>query len=141
MSFDDRIKSRVDEALGALVQQLLADAAAERDEAVRTATVAMSDQAEQAAQARVADAEARVRATLDEKIAQARGEDRESAAREIRKQLESEVDKKLHDALDAAENRHRIAIADGQAKSAEDIKAAAAAAHVKEREIEMSCAS
>jgi hypothetical protein len=141
MSFDDRIKSRVDQALGPLVQQLLADAAAEREEAVRTAKLAIFDEAEQASQARVADAEARVRATIAEKIAQAREEDRESAARELRKQLESELDKKMHDALDAAENRHRSALADGEAKSAANIKAAVAAAHVKEREIEMSCAS
>jgi hypothetical protein len=141
MSFDERIKSTVDEALGPLVRQLLAEAAAEREEAVRAAKVTIFEEAEQAAQTRVADAEARVRATIDEQIAQARAEDRESAAREIRKQLEAEIDQKMHDALDAAENRHRMAMADGEAKAAEDIKAAVAAARIKEREIEMSCAS
>jgi hypothetical protein len=141
MSFDERNKSKVDEALGALVQQLLEEAAAEREEAVRAAKVAIFAEAEEASQQRVADAEARVRATIDEKIAQARDEDRDAAAREIRKQLEAEIDQKMHDALDAAENRHRIAAADGAAKAAEDLKAAVAAARIKEREIEMSCAS
>lgn len=141
MSFDERIKSKVDEAIGPLVQELLAEAATEREEAIRAAKIAIFEEAEQASQTRVADAEARVRATIDEKIAQAREEDREAAAREIRKQLEAEIDQKMHDALDAQENRHRIAMADGEAKAAEDIKAAVAAARIKEREIEMSCAS
>jgi len=82
-----------------------------------------------------------VRATLDETIAQARREDREAAAGEIRKQLQADIDQKMRDALDAAENRHRLAISDGEAKAAADLKAAVAAARVKEREIEMSCAS
>lgn len=141
MSFDERIKSKVDEALGPLVQQLLAEAAAEREEAVRAAKIAIFEEAEQASQTRVADAEARVRATLDEQIAHARQQDRESAAHELRKQLAAEVDQKMRDALEAAENRHRTAIADGEAKAADDIKAAVAAARIKEREIEMSCAS
>jgi hypothetical protein len=141
MSFDERIKSRVDEAMAPLVQQLLAEAAAERDEAVRAAKVTIFEEAELASQQRVADAEARVRATIDEKIAQAREEDRDSAAREIRKQLEAEIDQKMHDAIDAQENRHRIAMADSEARAAEDLAAAVAAARIKEREIEMSCVS
>ena len=43
----------------------------------------------------------------------------------------------MHDALEVAENRMRMALADGQAKAAEDLKTAVAAARVKEREIEM----
>jgi hypothetical protein len=43
----------------------------------------------------------------------------------------------MHDALEVAENRMRVALADGQAKAAEDLKTAVAAARVKEREIEM----
>lgn len=141
MSFDERIKSRLDDALGPLVEQLLAEAAAEREEAVRAAKVTTLDEAERVSQQRVADAEARVHATLDERIAQAREQDRDAAAREIRKQLEAELDQKMQAALDAAENRHRAAIADGEARAAEDLKAAVASARIKEREIEMSCAS
>lgn len=137
MSFDDRIRSTVDQALGPLVQQLLDDAAAEREEAIRAAKATIFEEAEQASQTRVADAEARVRATIDEQIAQAREEDRDVAAREIRKQLESEIDQKMHDALDAAENRMRMALADGEARAADDLKTAVADARVKERAIEM----
>ena len=43
----------------------------------------------------------------------------------------------MHDALEVAENRMRVALADGEAKAAADLKTAVAAARVKEREIEM----
>lgn len=137
MPFEDRIRSKVDHALGSLVQQFLEEASAERDEAVRAAKITIFEEAEQAAQTRVADAEARVRAEMDTKIAQALAEDREIAAREIRRQVEGESNQKMHEALAAAENRMRMALADGEAKAAEELKAAVAAARVKEREIEM----
>jgi len=141
MSFEDRIRSTVDQAVAPLIGQLLDEANAEREEAVRAAKVLIFEEAEQAAQARVADAEARVRATMDEKIEQARAEDRAGAEREIRRQLEAEVDQKMHDALETQENRMRMALADGEAKAAADLKAAVAAARVTEREGEMLCVS
>jgi hypothetical protein len=137
MSFDDRIRSTVDQALGPLVQQLIEQAAADREDAGRIAKAAAYEEAEDATKTRVADAEARVRATMDEQIARFRAEDREVAAREIRVQLESEVSEKMHVALEAAENRMRMALADSEARAAEDIKTAVAAARVKEREGEM----
>ena len=137
MSFDDRFKSTVDQAVAPLVAQLLKDAAAEREEAIRAAKVQIFEEAERAAQIRVTEAEARARAANKEEIAQALADDREVSQREIRKQLESEVDKKMHDALEVAENRMRVALADGEAKAAEELRAAVADARVKEREIEM----
>jgi hypothetical protein len=137
MSFEDRVRSKVDQALGPLVQEILEESSAEREEAIRAAKVTIFEEAEQAAQTRVADAEGRVRAEMDEKIAQALAEDREVASREIRRQLEREVDQKMHDALEAAENRMRMALADGEAKAAQELKDAVSAARVKEREIEM----
>ena len=141
MSFEDRIRSTVDQAVAPLVQQLLEVSAAEREEAIRAAKIAIFEEAEQATQTRVADAEARVRATVDEQIERAKNEDREIAGREIRRQLESEVDQKMHDAVQAVENRMRIALADGEARAADDLKAAVADARVKEREIEMAAVS
>ena len=88
MSFEDRFRSTVDQALGSLVQQLLEQAALEREETLRAAKASIFEEAEQATQARVTDAEARLRATVDEKIAQPLDDDRDAAAREIRKQLE-----------------------------------------------------
>jgi hypothetical protein len=119
------------------VKEILAEASAELENGVRAAKVQIFEEAEQAAQTRVTDAEARVRATMEERFTRVRAEDRAGAEREIRKQLESEVDKKMHDALDAAENRMRIAIADGQATAAENLKTAVSEARIKEREIEM----
>ena len=141
MPLEDRIRSKVDQALGSLVQHVLDEAAVERDEAVRAAKVTIFEEAEQASQARVADAEARVRAQMEEKIAEARVEERELAAREIRKQHETEFDQKLQAALATAENRMRLALADRDARAAEELKAAVAAARVKEREIEMAAIS
>jgi len=69
MSFEDRIRSSVDQAVAPLVQQVLTEAAAEREEAVRVAKAQMLEEAEQATQARVADAEARLRSTMEAKAA------------------------------------------------------------------------
>ena len=137
MSLDDRIRSTVDQAVAPLVKELLKEAAAEQEEAIRAAKAKIFEEAEQASRTRVADAEARGRAQMEERIAQALADDRDKAAREIRKQLEAEGDKKMHDALEVAENRMRVALADGEAKAAEELKTAVAAARVKEREIEM----
>lgn len=137
MSFDDRIRSTVDQALAPLVQQLIEAAAVDREEAGRAAKAAAFDEAEEAARTRVAAAEARVRATVDEEIAQARAEDREAATREIRQQLESEAAEKIRAAMETAESRLRTALADSEARAAEDLKESVAAAQAKERESEM----
>ena len=137
MSLEDRIRSTVDKAVAPLVKQLLDEAAADRDATMQAAKVLIYQEAEQATQTRVTDAEARVRAEMEKKIEQARIDDRAVAEREIRQKLEVEVEKKMRDALDASENRMRMALADGEAKAAEDLKAAVSEARIKEREIEM----
>jgi hypothetical protein len=137
MSLEDRIKSTVDHAMGPLVKQLVDEAAADREEGIRAAKVQIFEEAEAAAKTRVTEAEARVRSDMEQRFAEARVAERDVAAREIRKQLEDEVEKKMRDALEAAEHRMRIALADGEAKAAGELKAAVADARVKEREIEM----
>lgn len=141
MSLEDRIKASADQAVATFVQSALQHAADAQEVAVREARAAAFEEAEQAAQQRVADAEARVRATIDEQIAQARAEDRDLAAREIRRQLEEEVGRNMREAVEAVETRMRVALADGEARAADDLKAAVAAARVKEREIEMAAVS
>lgn len=137
MSLEDRIRSTVDQAVAPLIKQLLEHATADRDEAIRAAKVTIYGEAEEAAKTRVADAEARARTQAEEKYAQIRVEDRDAAQREARKQVEAEVEQKMQAALDAAENRMRMAVADAQAKAADELKAAVSNARVKEREIEM----
>src|SRR5215213_197613 len=103
MSLEDRIRSTVDQAVAPLVKQLLEHVAADRDEGIRAAKVQIFEDAEQSAQARVADAETRARADMEQQFTQTRAADRDVAAREIRKQLEDEVEKKMRDALEASE--------------------------------------
>ncbi|MFA5907909.1 MAG: hypothetical protein WC815_03940 [Vicinamibacterales bacterium] len=137
MSFEDRVRSSVDQALDTLVKQVIDDAAEEREAATRAARESAFAEAEQAAQARVADAEARVRATMEQTIEAARAEDREVAAREIRREVEAEVDQKLAAALADAETRMKVALADTEARAAESLKDAVASARAKERDVEM----
>jgi len=137
MSFEERVRSSVDQALSTLVKQVVDHAAEDRDAATRAAREAAFAEAEQAAQARVVDAEARVRAIMEERIATALAEDREVATREIRRQVEAEVEQKLTDGLAAAETRMKLALADLEARANETMKEAVAAARVRERDVEM----
>ena len=137
MSFEDRVRFSVDQALSTIVNQVVADATDERDAAAQAARESAFAEAEQAAQVRIADAEARVRATMNDAIAVARAEDREVAAREIRRQVEAEVEHKLTDGLAAAETRMRVALADSESRAAEALKGAVAAARARERDVEM----
>jgi hypothetical protein len=137
MSLDDRVRSTVDQSIGALVQQLLAQALEEREIAVREARAAAFAEAEEGTLKRVADAEARGRVLADEAAKHARQDERDTVTREVRKQLEAEVEPKIAEAVANAEARGRVVLADSQAKAADDLKAAVAAARVKEREIEM----
>lgn len=137
MSFEDRIRSSVDQAVTTLVQQLVDHAAEEREAVAAAARDAARAEAEPAAQARVAEAEARVRATMDEAIAAARAEDREVAAREIRRQVEAEIELRMADALAAAETRMKLALADADARAAGALKAAVSSVRERERDVEM----
>ena len=137
MSFDDRVRSTVDQSIGALVQQLLAQALEERETAAREARAAAFAEAEEGTLKRVADAEARGRALADEAAKTARQDERDIVTREVRKKLDAEVEPKIAEAVANAEARARVVLADSQAKAADELKAAVAAARVKEREIEM----
>jgi hypothetical protein len=137
MSLDDRVRSTVDQAIGSLVQQLLAQATEEREEAVRTGRAKAFEEAEVTTQARVADADARMRVILDEAVKTGRQEERDIVSREVRAKVEAEFEPKLNAAVEMAEARARVVLADAQAKAADELKAAVASARVKEREIEM----
>ena len=97
MSFEDRIRSTVDQAVAPLVQQVLAEASAEREQAIRAAKAQILEEAEQATLNRVADAEARVRAEMEAKatadlesaVAAARVKEREIEMAGVSRLLES----------------------------------------------------
>ena len=137
MSFEDRVRSTVDQAISSLVQQLLAQATEEREEAVRTGRAKAFEEAEVTTQIRVADADARMRAIMEEAIKTGRQEERDIVSREVRGKVEAEFEPKLNEAVAMAEARARVVLADAQAKAADELKAAVASARVKEREIEM----
>ena len=138
MSFDDRVRSTVDQALGSLVQQLLAQALEERETAVREARAAALAESEDKTLARVADAETRVKAFMEDAVNNARIEERELVSREVRSKVEAEFEPKLNEAVANADARARVILAEAQAKAADETKAAVAQARVNEREIEMS---
>jgi hypothetical protein len=137
MSLEDRVRSTVDQAIGSLVQQLVAQATEERDAASRAAVASALEQAEVSTQVRVVDAEARVRALMEEAIQMGRREERDLVSREVRQKVEAELEPKLNEAVALAEARSRVVLAEAQAKAADDLKAAVASARVKEREIEL----
>src|SRR5262245_39552888 len=97
MSFEERIRSSVDQAVAPLVQQVLTEAAAEREEAIRAAKSRILEEAEQATQGRVADAEARIRTAMEAKaaadlesaVADARVKEREIEMAGVSRLLES----------------------------------------------------
>ena len=68
MSFEDRVRFSVDQALSTLVKQIVDEAVDERDATTHAARESAVAEAEQAAQTRGADAEVRVRATMTEAI-------------------------------------------------------------------------
>jgi hypothetical protein len=137
MSFEDRFRSTVDQALGPIVRQLLDQAGEEREQAVSAARAQALAVAEQSALARISEAEERVKSRLEQTFAAARVEDRETAAREIRREIEAELEPKIADAVASTETRLRVMLAETQVRAAEDLKAAVADARVKQREIEM----
>jgi hypothetical protein len=137
MSFEDRVRSTADQALGSLVQQLIAQALEERETAARDARAAAFAEAEEKTLVRVADAETRMKAFMEDAVKNARIDERDAVSREVRSKVEAELEPKITAAVANAEARARVVLADAQAKAADEMKAAVAQARVKEREIEM----
>ncbi len=137
MSLEDRVRSTAEQVIGSLVQELLAQTNEEREVAVRDARAAAFTEAEEQTLARVADAEARARAFMEERVNTARAEERDAAIRDARSKVEAEVEPRIVEAVANVEARSRVILAEAQAKAADELKAAVAAARVKEREIEM----
>jgi hypothetical protein len=137
MSFEDRVRSTAEQTLGSLVQQLIGQALDERETAVRAARAAAFAEAEEKTMVRIAEAEARTRAFMEDAVQNARVEERDATARDVRSKVEAELEPKITEAVANAEARARVILADAQARAADDLKAAVANARVKEREIEM----
>ena len=133
----EELTARLDRDVRSILQQLITAANEERDEALTVARNAALDEAAAETQRQVEEAEARVRATIDDQVARAREEERTQVTLEIRQQVEAEFDQKLAEALAAAETRMQVALADAEATSTQVLNDTVSEARVREREAEM----
>jgi hypothetical protein len=142
---EDRIRQSFDAALTDLRARLDADvqsAVAEflssqhdaRDTAVAEARTEARVEADAERERAVADAEARVQATLDEVVVSAREDERQRATAEIRAVVESEASQQVEAALEQERHTRALALADAADRAEQSEKAAVAAARVRERE-------
>jgi hypothetical protein len=148
MALEDRIRSSVDAALEelrarmdtdvrAIIQQLVTTANEDKDEALTAARRAALDEAALETKREVEAAEARVRESLDDTVAEARTDERNRAAFEVRQLIEAEAHQKLTEAVAAAEARMQVTLSDADTKAAQALKDSVTAAGVREREAEL----
>jgi hypothetical protein len=128
MALEDRIRASVEQALQGLVADIVTKASE------HTA-------------AQVADAEARMRATMDEALTAVRA-DHERASRDLRalvdtdatgriERVTAEADARVQAAVAEADARVRAAVAEADARAAATAETVAASAHASEREAEL----
>ena len=148
MALEDRIRTSVDAALTelttrvdqdvrAIVERLITVALEARDEALIAAGRAARDEAQADTQRQITEAEARVRATIDDAISEARADERTKTAIEVRRLVEAEGEQKLADAAATAAARLKFALAEADAKAAQVLRDSVNDARAKEREAEM----
>lgn len=142
---EDRIRQSLDAALIELRRRLDAEihaAATEflaaRNEAQQAAVAeararALEEAAVERARA-VAEAEARVRGTLDELVAAGREEERQRISMEVRTVVEAEAARRLEAALEQERHTRALALADAADRAERAQRAAVADARVRERE-------
>jgi hypothetical protein len=137
MSLEDRVHASVDQAVRSLVQQVLTDAIEERNAAVSAARDEAYAEAEQVAEARLADVEARHRTQLTDALVAARADERENAAKDVRSQVDAAAQSQIVEAIASVEGRLGKVLSDAQAQAAEEMARAVAAARARGREAEM----
>lgn len=141
MPLEDRIRQLVDTALAdlraRLEHEIPAIAVEEQAHATAAAQQAAAVGAARDIERHIADAEARVRATLEPLVAAARAEERHIATHEVRRLVEIESEQKLAAALANAEKSTKLALTDAEARAAQLLKESVANARVRERDAEM----
>ena len=148
MALEDRIRTAIDGAVSelnarldrdvrAIVDQLITVALEDRDEALNIARRAAIDETSADTARQVAEAETRVRATIDDAVAAARADERTKCAIEIRQLVEAEAEQKLSDAAAAADSRMKVALADADARAAQVLKDRINDARGREREADL----
>lgn len=137
MSLEDRVHSSVDQAVRSLVQHVLTEAMDDRNAAVTAARDDAFAEAEQAAEARLADTEARHHTHLSDALVAARTDERERASRDVRSQVDAAAQQQIVDAMASVETRLGRVLADAQAEAAEEMTRSVATARARERDAEM----
>ena len=148
MSFEDRIRSSLDLALGeltarfeadlrTLVERLVAAAVEDRDEALAVVRRDAQDQATADLQRQIEEAEARVRLTIDEAVNEARTDERAKATAEVRHFADAETAQQVSDALAVADARFTSALAVADAAAEQRLTESLVEASVRQREAEM----
>jgi hypothetical protein len=137
MSLEDRVHASVDQAVRSLVQQVLSDAIEDRNAAVAAARDEAYADAEQAAEARLADVEALHRTQLNDAPEAARADERERSARDLQSQVDAAAQSQIVEAIASVEGRLGKVLSDAQAQAAEEMAKAVAATRARGREAEM----
>jgi hypothetical protein len=148
MSLEERIQQSVEAALAALrvrvesdvrnmVDQLMSAATHDRSEAVDAARKAALEEAARQTEIKVAETEARMRATIDELVENARVKERELAAIDVRRIIEAEAEQKLQAAMASAREELRLALQNAENRANQAVRDSVTAARVRERENDM----
>lgn len=148
MSLEERIQQSVEAALAdlrarveadvrSMVDRLVTAATDERNEAVDNARLVALEEAARDTEDKVAEAEARVGATVDQLVENARSKERELAAIDVRKIIEAEAEQKLEHALASTREEMRLALANAENRASQVLRDSVTAARVRERENDM----
>lgn len=148
MSLDERIQQSVEAALGELrtrvehdvrtiVDQLKNAATEDRIQAVDAARRLALEEAARETEIKITETEARMRATIDELVENARSKERELAAIDVRRIIEAEAEVKLQEAMASAREEMRLALRNAENRANQAVRDSVTAARVRERENDM----
>jgi hypothetical protein len=122
------MRARIQDELQSMIDQIVTEAAAEREEAIATAVQSAKAEAEVGVQQRADEAE-RIRASVNELVEHALANERQTGEEKLRVALESS-----RDALEQA-------LTEAQQRADQAVKDAVTAARVRERELELAAIS
>jgi hypothetical protein len=131
------LRTRVESDVRTMVERLMAAATEERTEAVEGARQRAVEEAARETEIKVAETEARVRASVDELVENARSKERELAAIDVRRIIEAEAEVKLKEAVAATREEMRLALQNADNRANQAMRDSVTAARVREREVDM----